>query len=93
MTCPSRRGRGNLAIADLESTNGPIRRHGLYALGVTAELKQLDALLRRSSALADHLEVALQLPPFEEGARFRASTLAGSLALEHGEGVRALLAL
>lgn len=53
----------------------------------------LDALLTRSTALANHLEVPFQLPPFEENLRFRTSVLAGSLALEHGEGVRALLAL
>ncbi len=52
-----------------------------------------DALLSRSSELAAYLEVAFVLPPFEGQARFRASALAGSIALKHGEGVRGLLAM
>lgn len=51
------------------------------------------ALLSRSAGLADYLELAFALPPFEDQPRFRASALAGSLALEHGEGVRGLLAM
>jgi pimeloyl-ACP methyl ester carboxylesterase len=43
--------------------------------------------------LADYLELAFELPPFEDHARFRASSVAGSLALKHGEGVRALIAM
>lgn len=52
----------------------------------------LHHFLRRSEELADYLELAFGLPPFEGQARFRATTVAGSLALEHGEGVRGLLA-
>lgn len=59
---------------------------------MNAGLEQLDTMLRRSSRLADHLKVAFQLPPFEDNNRFRTSIITGSLALEHGEGVRALLA-
>lgn len=51
----------------------------------------LAALLSRSAELADYLELAFDLPPFQGQARFRASALAGSLALEHGQGVRGLL--
>ena len=53
----------------------------------------LAALLDRSAELADYLELAFDRPPFEGQARFRISALAGSLALEHGEGVRGLLAM
>ena len=53
----------------------------------------LDHLLDRSTELAGYLELAFALPPFEGDARFRASTVAGSLALEHGEGVRGLISM
>lgn len=53
----------------------------------------LDHFLHRSDELADYLELAFDLPPFEGQARYRASTVAGSLALEHGGGVRGLLAM
>lgn len=56
-------------------------------------IEPIDRLLERSSALSDYLAVAFELPPFEGLIRFRTSTVAGSLALEHGAGVRALLAL
>lgn len=49
--------------------------------------------LRRSEELANYLELVFGLPPFEDQARFQATTIAGSLALEHGEGVRGLLAM
>ena len=52
-----------------------------------------DVLVSRSVDLADYLELAFALPPFEGQTRFRTSALAGSLALEHGEGVRSLLAM
>ncbi|KFN42722.1 DUF6988 family protein [Arenimonas metalli] len=52
-----------------------------------------EALLSRSAMLTDYLELAFALPPFEGQARFRTSALAGSLALEHGEAVRSLLAM
>ncbi len=45
----------------------------------------------RMPHMADHLEIAFQLPPYEGSNRFRTSIIAGSLALEHGEGVRTLL--
>lgn len=53
----------------------------------------LDHFLRRSEELSDSLELAFELPPFEGQSRFRATTIAGSLALKHGEGVRGLLAM
>jgi hypothetical protein len=53
----------------------------------------LDHFLRRSEELSDYLELAFALPPFEGQARFRATTIAGSLALEHGDAVRGLLAM
>jgi hypothetical protein len=55
--------------------------------------ESLDALLARSGALAERLEVAFQLPAFAQDARYRCSILAGSLALEHGSAVRALFSL
>lgn len=51
----------------------------------------LDTFLARSFELADYLEIAFDLPSFERQARFRVSVLAGSLSLEHGEGVRNLV--
>ena len=51
------------------------------------------ALLSRSAELADYLQLAFDLPPFEGQARFMASALAGSLALEHGQGVQGLLSM
>jgi len=50
-------------------------------------------LLERSAELADYLELAFDIPPFEGQIRFETASVAGSLALEHGEGVRGLLAL
>lgn len=53
----------------------------------------LDQVLARSTELADYLELAFEVRPFEGQARFRVSVIAGSLALEHGEGVRGLVAM
>lgn len=51
----------------------------------------VDSLFSRSAELADYLELAFALPPFDHQARFRLSAVVGSLAVEHGQGVRALL--
>lgn len=51
----------------------------------------LKKLLSQSSQLVSCLEVAFELPPFGNDARFRTCVVAGSLALEHGEGVRTLI--
>ena len=53
----------------------------------------LHQVLVRSTELADSLEIAFALPPFEDHARFRVTVIAGSLSLEHGEGVRRLIAM
>lgn len=50
-------------------------------------------LLERSAELADYLELAFDISAYEGHVRFRTAIVAGSLALEHGEGVRGLLAL
>lgn len=68
-------------------------RRQRYAPLMDSSIEPIDCLLERSSTLSDYLAVAFQLPPFEDLTRFRTSTVAGSLALEHGAGVRALLAL
>lgn len=60
---------------------------------MNTDSQPIEVLLDLSSALAKHLESAFGLPPYEGSARFRTAVVAGSLALEHGEGVRALLAL
>lgn len=74
-----------------------VNRHNLDTLRklltMDAEITPLDTLLRRSCSLAKHLDVVFELPPFKQDIRFRASILASSLALEHGEAMRALLAL
>ncbi len=49
-------------------------------------------ILSRSDELAQHLGLVFHQAPFEGLPRFKMAVLAGALAIEHGEGVRRLLA-